>query len=492
MARRLISLVVAALAACSWGDSPRVRYTMAFDQEAGVAKVEMRLLEGKTATKFWMSAWIPGDYQVWDFGKTVTEISFAHQGKEVKLASRDGANGFAAAGEWDSVSYTVRQSKGNFSDNVLVSSNLVFVNPAGVLGFADGKLAEAVELSVTGPAGWDFQGSLPDKLDGSAHVMQAKDHETLGDSPFLFAPEVKRSVFTVAGRKHTFAAVGNTAGVDVDAFGAVAKKAVEQTHLVIGDLPYKEYTFFGLWASFPAGLEHGSSCRIGMWGRDPNQAAGIIFHEFFHSVNVKAIRPAELRPIDPLRAPRIKTLWWLEGVTDYFADLLQYRAGITNREGFLDEMNRTYRAVSRNAAYSQISAQESSLKVWDTTGSQGFGGVSYYTKGKLIGFLMDVAIRSETGGKKTLDDMIRRIYQDCRDGQGYDEKAFWLYYSIAMESRFEVVPPSFGDWVESAKPVDWQRTLGAAGLMEQNGRLIPMDNPDEKAKLVFDSFFGKN
>lgn len=491
MAKWLIGMALAAAAAVGWAEPNDVRYAMSFDQEAGIAKVEMHLPDGQTATKFWMSAWIPGDYQVWDFGNTVTAIEFSKEGEPVKLSSRDGANGFVAEGSWDTVRYTVRQSKGNFSDNLLISPNLVFVNPAGVIGFADGNLQKPVELTVSGPAGWDFQGSIPSSKKDSVFSMRAKDHETLGDSPFLFAPEIKRSEFMVDNRKHTFVAVGNTSGVDVAAFAAVAKSAVEQTHLLIGELPYKEYIFFGLWASFPAGLEHGTSCRIGMWSRDPKQAAGIIFHEYFHSLNVKAIRPAQLRPIDPLRAPRLKTLWWLEGVTDYFADLLQLRAGLLDKDGFLNGMNRTYQSVSRNAAYSQISAQEASLKVWDNSGSQGFGGVSYYTKGKLVGFLLDISIRSATKGQKSIDDMIRRIYADCQDGKGYAEDSFWIYYSIAMDSRHEMIPPSYTDWVETAKPIEWARMLQSAGLSDRNGRLVKSENAGEDATVVYESFFGK-
>lgn len=470
-------------------DVKRVQYSMHFNMESGTSSVEMKLPEGKTAKKFWMSAWIPGDYQRWDFGGTIIEISFFKEGEEIKLSGRDGVNGFVAAGEWDSVKYRVKQSRGNFSDNLLVSKTQIFVNPAGVLGFADGMLQEPVEVAVDGPAGWDFHGAIEDKVKDGDHVMLAKNHETIGDSPFAFAPEIKKVKFVVGEKPHFFVAFGNTAGVDAQAFADVSRKAVEQGLKQFGELPYDRYTFFGVFGGFPAGLEHGTSCRLGFWGKNPGQMAGLIFHEYIHAFNVKHIRPEALRPIDPLNLPKVESLWWLEGVTDYFADLLMLRAGLMSQDEFLNSMQGTYQSTLRNPAYLKISAAESSLRVWETPGSQGFGGVSYYTKGKLIGFLLDVMIRNSTSGSRDLGYVMKRLYNETKNEKGYYENQLGVLYAIAIDWKYEVTPAEFMKLVKSPDAVDWNTFVFKAGLVVRNGRLVKSDEMDGPAKAAFESFF---
>ncbi|MFM9873837.1 MAG: hypothetical protein ACKVQS_10280 [Fimbriimonadaceae bacterium] len=492
MARAIGLVGLVLLGAFASADVKRVHYSMHFDMDSGTSSIEMKLPKGKTAKKFWMSAWIPGDYQRWDFGGTITEISFFKEGEEVKLSGRDGVNGFVGAEEWDSVKYRVKQSRGNFSDNLLVSPAQIFVNPAGVLGFADGMLPDPVEIEVEGPAGWDFHGAIEDSLKDGEHVMLAKNHETIGDSPFVFAPKIEKVKFVVGEKPHYFVAVGNTAGVDAQAFADVAKKAVEQGLIQFGELPYERYTFFGIFGGFPAGLEHGTSSRLGFWGKNPNQMASLIFHEYIHAFNVKHIRPQSLRPIDPLKLPKIESLWWLEGVTDYFADLFMLRAGLMTEDQFLGSMQGTYQSTLRNPAYAKISAAESSLRVWETSGSQGYGGVSYYTKGKLIGFLLDVLIRSKTSGGSDLGTLTRRLFEETKNENGYYEDQLGVLYSIAINWKYEVTPGEFTKLVKSSDAVDWSQFIMMAGLVERNGRLVKNEEMDAKAKVVYISFFGKS
>jgi predicted metalloprotease with PDZ domain len=496
MARAIGLVGLVLLGTFASADVKRVHYSMHFDLDSGTSSIEMKLPKGKTAKKFWMSAWIPGDYQRWDFGGTITEISFYKDGEEVKLSGRDGVNGFIGAERWDSVKYRVKQSRGNFSDNLLVSPTQIFVNPAGVLGFADGMLPDPVEIEVDGPDGWDFHGAIEDQVKEGAHVMDAKNHETLGDSPFVFAPKIEKVKFVVGEKPHYFVAVGNTAGVDAQAFADVAKKAVEQGLAQFGDLPYDRYTFFGIFGGFPAGLEHGTSCRLGFWGKNPNQMAGLIFHEYFHAFNVKHIRPEALRPIDPLHEPKIESLWWLEGVTDYFADLFMLRAGVMTQDQFLASMQGTYMATERNPAYAKISAAESSLRVWETPGSQGYGGVSYYTKGKLIGFLMDVSIRRSTDGGKSLGSAITELYEKCKGEKGYRERDLSNAIGLAgiMDRSQGSAMDEMGlvDYFAYENTVNWQSQVLMAGLVVRDGKLVKNDEMDEKAKVVFESFFGKS
>lgn len=489
MVRAGLALIFVGWAAFSLA-ADRVEYTVQFDPLGNQALVEMDLPEGETAEKFWMSAWVPGDYERFDYGKTVTAISFFKDGEEVKLAGRDGVNGFVADEKFDAVKYTVKPSRGNFSYNLYLGRDYAWLSPAGVLGFAEGGLGKPVSLTVRKIDGWKIHGAIEGRSTDSGYTMDAKNHEEMGDSPVVMGRNLATVKFEVGGKSHFFVGFGNLAGVDAAAFGAMCQKAVEQGLKEFGDLPYPRYTFFGEFGNYPAGLEHGTSCRLGFWGTDAQQMSGLIFHEYVHAFNVKAIRPKELRPIDPLNPPVVDSLWWLEGVTDYFSEVWRLRAGVISGEEFLSEMRSAYESTLRNPAYAKVSASESSRRVFEVRGSQGFGGVSYYTKGKVIGFVLDLMIRDAAEGKRTLSDTFRALYKETRDEVGYGRTMILdlVRADVPGEDRAE----ELAKLIETAEPVPWNATLVKAGIVDRAGRLVKGSDLTEKQKAVWESLFGKD
>lgn len=474
--------------------SERIDYSIQFDVLKQEALVEMSLPDGEDATTFWMSAWVPGDYEVFDYGKTITGISFFKDGEEVDLERRNGPNGFVASDEWDKVSYTVRPSRGNFSYNLFVGRNYVWISPAGVLGFAEGRLSQPVSLAVKRVDGWAIHGAIEGRDSERGYVMEAKNHEEIGDSPFVMGANLRVREFRVGGKPHFFVGFGSLAGVDIEAFAAVSELAVQEGLKEFGELPYPRYTFFGEFGNYPAGLEHGTSCRLGFWGKDAKQMSGLIFHEYVHAFNVKAMRPKELRSIDPLNPPVIESLWWLEGVTDYFSDLWRLRAGVISQDEFLREMQSTYSSTLRSQAYSKVSAVESSKRVFEGKGSQGYGGVSYYTKGKVIGFMLDVLVRSGTDGTKSLSDVFKTLYSVYDGGKGFDEHAIFNSLddtTLPVMGRLITKDRRIYEMINTAQPVPWNEILISAGITEQNGRLMKVEKPTEKQLAIWESLFGK-
>jgi len=114
-------------------------------------------------------------------------------------------------------------------------------------------------------------------------------------------------------------------------------------------------------------------------------------------------------------------LWWLEGVTDYYADVLLFRASTISRTEFVDSMAQSIRGTEQGK-YLSISADEASKKVWEARGSNGFGGVNYYSRGRAAGAVLDLAIRTHSNGKFSLDDVIRQLWEECKKGKpGYED-----------------------------------------------------------------------
>jgi hypothetical protein len=137
--------------------------------------------------------------------------------------------------------------------------------------------------------------------------------------------------------------------------------------------------------------------------------AAFAAHEFFHLWNVKRLRPVGLGPFDYIHPPRIRHLWFCEGVTDYYAGLTLRRAGLVSEATYLEELAATIRQLQSSPAARRISAEEASWRVWEEKGSSGYGGLSYYLKGYLIGLCLDLKLRGLTNNRCSLDDVMRDL-----------------------------------------------------------------------------------
>ncbi len=387
-------------------------------------KVVLALKSGKTATEFWMPAWAPGDYQIFNYGAKVAAIKFTRGGEEVEYRKETDPNRWTIPGGADRVEYVVNQSRGNFSENLRVQDTEFFISGPGVLGWFTGHQAEPHTVSLTGlPAGFVTQTPLKNESTAATGpVYSAPDYDVLLDSPIVSGTNVRSHRFAVRNIPHDIVFFGRKSDADPTKFAELGQKIIEANVAMFGRLPYPHYQFLFDFGGFPAGLEHATSARMGAWSNDPQGMTGLISHEFFHAYNVKVIRPKVLGPFDYTKPAITGTLWWLEGVTDYYATVMEVRAGLTNRQAALRGLGQDYVGFMRRPARLRVSADEASRRVWENRGSQGFGGLSYYEKGRLIGFVLDMAIRLESQNKHSLDDVIRTLFDECRDGKpGYEE-----------------------------------------------------------------------
>lgn len=417
-------LLVAALAACSGALASAATYTFRADSVSGVATVKIELGESRESRAFSMPAWAPGDYQIFDYGQYVKSIKFTRKGQEVGSQPR-GVNRWVLDSPADTVEYTIAPSRGNFSPNLRMREKETFISGPGVFGWFDGATKEKQSLWMVKPtADWKVVSSLKQGAveTGRAESI-AKDYDELIDAPIVSGPGVRIHEFEAGGKPHWIVGYGSPEDVDLADYARVAKGAPEEAKKLFGELPYDRYLFMFDFGGPGGGLEHRDSARMGLSARQSAQsAAGLIYHEYFHAFNVKRIRSEVLGPFDYTKPAITGTLWWLEGVTDYYADVLQFRAGHMDRDGFLAQVRGGFAQVS-GGRYLQVSADESSRKVWETRGSFGYGGVSYYTKGWAAGAMLDLAIRAHSGGKHSLDDVIRKLWNECKgDRPGYKDE----------------------------------------------------------------------
>jgi predicted metalloprotease with PDZ domain len=217
--------------------------------------------------------------------------------------------------------------------------------------------------------------------------------------------------------------------------------------------PFKEYLFLTLAVGDGyGGLEHRSSTALICNRSDlplPHeteikagyrQFLGLCSHEYFHSWNVKRIKPAAYAPYDLRKENYSRLLWAFEGITSYYDDLTLLRAGLITQEAYLELLSQTITQVERGHGRQVQNLEDASFDAWIKYYRQDENSpnalVSYYTKGALFALCLDLTIRRDTQGKQSLDDVMR---------------ALWLEYGIQFDTQQRGVAES--EWEALAQRV---------------------------------------
>jgi predicted metalloprotease with PDZ domain len=212
------------------------------------------------------------------------------------------------------------------------------------------------------------------------------------------------------------------------------------------------------------GMEHSNSTAIGV-GSD-EYLPGVAAHEFFHLWNVKRIRPASLEPVDRSKEQYTRALWFAEGVTNTYGSYTLVRSGIWGKEQFYTDLAEQITELENRPANRWQSAEQSSLDAWFEKYplyNQPEYSVSYYTKGQVLGDLLDILIRDRTDNEKSLDDVMRAMNTDfAKQGRAYgDSLDVRLTVEKIAGSSFEEF---FQKYVAGTEPFPYEKLLAIAGL----------------------------
>ena len=278
-----------------------------------------------------------------------------------------------------------------------------------VVGHKDRPVTCTYEL----PEGWDIaNGMIPTE---NGLVRTARDYDTFIDCPTLLG-HFRTKEFRVGATPFACVYFDLTGkyDFDLDACTDVVRRIVETEGGVFGSYPFFKYFFLFTvtGGGGGGGLEHLNSTSIGLSGpalkKDPNAIASITAHEFFHTWNVKRIRPKALGPFEYEHENYTGNLWVSEGWTSYYGDLSMLRAGINDIDAYLQSMSsKMSRELSKPRSH-EHSVYWASRNVWHRYTNEPEGRrVDYYGKGEYLGFLIDLMIREKTDNKKSLDDVMR-------------------------------------------------------------------------------------
>jgi predicted metalloprotease with PDZ domain len=373
--------------------------------------------------------WMPGAYAYGAFYETIHDVT-AQDGKgSTLIVAHPDKNTWSvnASGHGPvKISYWVSsQGRRRFSRDD--DGSYVQISGAATYMYVVGRKSEKCQVEYAAPDGWPIVTGL-DPLKGGKNRYEASSYDVLADSP-VSTGQILIDQYTLRGKVHTIVLEG-AAKSDVDRSRLLRDcrfvSAAETDFF--GSIPYHRYVWH--FVVYPApdgagGLEHLNGTQITLSSGEGQRAQSVLAHEFFHLWNVKRIRASVLGPFDYLTLPKTGALWWLEGVTDYYATLLPYRYGEWKRDVFYKGIVNNATLVENNPAYHEISANEASLRVGDAEGGRGNSNgykISYYNLGWLGGLCLDTEIRSQTNNRHSLDDVIRAMYELCKDGKpGFEE-----------------------------------------------------------------------
>jgi len=297
----------------------------------------------------------------------------------------------------------------------------------------------------------------------------ANSFDELVDSPILMGDLIVRH-FEVNGFPHYFASYGTAGAWDTDLAVKDLSLIVAQAHRFWGEIPYQHYWFLNIAVDAYGGLEH-DDCTVLMARRNAMKRRetyvewlGLASHEFFHTWNVRRLRPKALTNYDYHHEQYTPELWIAEGITSYYDDLLLIHAGMISESEYMDQLGKTIRAVEDSPGHLVQSLYESSYDTWikhyrpdENTPN---GRISYYTKGAVVAFFLDQLIREQTSNRRSLDDVMRRMWRDFRV-TGYQLRDFEKTVSDLLGDS---VDPWFQEHVYQAGKLDYSEPLNRLGL----------------------------
>lgn len=338
-----------------------------------------------------------------------------------------------------------------------------------------------IAISLNVPAGWQSRSGM-EKGDCEPCFV-ARDYDQLISSPIETG--VHQFFSTALDGRQIELLIWGEGNYDnaqmLKDLSAIAKT----TNAMFGAVPYQRYLFIVHATDGEGGAtEHLNSTVIQRprWSFAPRKEylkfIRTAAHEYFHTWNVKAYRPAGLVPYDYSQESYSELLWVAEGNTSYFDNLLTYQAGVQTEKEYLEELNNSVTRYFDTPGRFVQSATEASFDEWIQPSGDRHqnAAVSIYTKGEMLGLVMDLMLRQSSNGKRGLVDVHKALYRAHRVEQGgYNSNDFLQILQSISDDDWQAF---WRDYVEGVKELPLMALLQAAGIEQ-----VPEKNP-EKAKRI--------
>jgi predicted metalloprotease with PDZ domain len=428
--------------------------------------------DGESTVDLMMAVWTPGSYLVREYARHVEKLTATDgDGAALAVEKIDKNHWRVVTAGWSdiTVDYLVYAREMSVRTN-WVEADFAMLNGAPTfLTLADG-IARRHEVTIEPADGWARSVTGLSQVDGTPHRYLAPDFDTLVDSPIVVGnPAVYE--FDVEGVPHYLVNHGEN-GVFDGPRAARDLETIAREHARMWELvPFEKYVFFNMLVEGRGGLEHRNSTLLmaSRWAtrtQDTYRAwLELASHEYFHTWNVKRLRPEALGPFDYDTENYTRSLWIVEGITDYYSDLAIVRAGLMNREEYLEALSNQIESLQTTPGRLVQSVEEASFDAWIKYYRQNENSVnaqiSYYTKGHVLGLVLDAVVRAATSNARSLDDVMRTAYARYSGERGYAPDQF---REIVEEIAGVSLQSFWRDNVENPGEVDYTETLETLGL----------------------------
>jgi predicted metalloprotease with PDZ domain len=400
-------------------------------------KVTMTLNNVKDKSlAFKMPVWTPGSYTVREFSRNVEQFNAATVSGESLSWGKTDKNTWQVSckGNTVVVSYLLYANEVSVR-TTFVDETQAFLHGTSVFMYAKGWESKSGKVHLKMNASWNQSISGLENDGNKQHSYVFDAYHELIDCPIQVGNfEITR--FTVRMVPHSIAFIGQS-NCETEKFTNDLKLLCEQATAVVGELDFKKYIFFVHHVEKGGGgLEHRNSTTV-MMPRfnysDKEKYEGFLslcVHEYFHTWNVKRIRPVELGPFDFDKENYTKLLWVAEGITSYYDKVLMVRAGFWTKTKFLELIEGRMNYTTNTPGAEVQSLAEASFDAWikfyrpDENSVN--SSVSYYTKGAMAAALLDLFIIKHTNGNKNIDNLMKHLYQEfyVKKKRGFTEDEF--------------------------------------------------------------------
>ncbi len=468
----------------TFADTPTpIRYTLRFPEpQSHYVEVEAHYpTDGQPSLDLFLAVWSPGSYLVREYARHLENIEALSPDAQPLSLEKTRKNRWHVETQGaDSITlkYRVYCREMSVQTN-WVDSSFAMLNgdPTFLSIVGQTKRPHAVTLEL--PPGW--LRSLSGLPNTDANQFLSPDYDTLVDSP-IYAGNPSVYTFEVDGKPHYLVNEGEGGIWDGPRSAKDVEAIVKTERDFWGFLPYDKYLFFNILSETGGGLEHKNSTVLmaSRWATRRHQDylgwLNLVAHEYFHTWNVKRLRPVELGPFDYENEVHTRSLWVAEGITSYYDRLIVRRAGLCTIPEFLQgdppgpssEVDRARNdlEVLQDTPGRLVQPLESAsfdawIKFYRRDENTRNTAISYYTKGAVVAFLLDAEVRRATDNKKSLDDVMHLAYKRYSGEKGFTPGEF---RAVAQEVAGVDLSAFFHRALETTDELDYQQTLSWFGL----------------------------
>jgi len=464
-----------------------VRYELRFTRanaEQGAVDVTMSFATTTAAPVILsLPAWTPGAYEMSNYSRWVLKFTARGDGRAIAWDKLDYDTWRIRPAGAKTVSVSFRYVADTLDNGIAWSKpDFLLLNGTNVFMYPEGQPLEyASSVLIHTESDWSVATGMARAPMAPSRTYSASNYHDLVDMPF-FVGKFDIDSTRVAEKWVRFATypAGSISGAVRQTAWDQIKRVIPPQIAVFGETPWENYTVMQIVDSAyggASGLEHQNS-HVDIFAPayvGSEFQPSLYAHEIFHSWNVKRLRPSEMWPYQYSHPQPTPWLWVSEGLTDYYADLAEVRGGVVDEKGFYaltaEKINEVMSAVP-------IALEDASLNTW-THPVDGTEYI-YYPKGSLAGLLLDIMIRDASENSKSLDDVMRGLYQSSyKRGKGFTSTDWWSAVSAAANGKSFA---SFNEaYIDGREPFPLDSIFPLAGLrarQEQIPRLGVLTSQD--------------